>query len=182
MSDQSTTPSTTAYLTSPQFAARVITLVGLSMTAFHLFIAFYGPPNAFTLRSTHIGFALVLAFLILPARKANSIDRPNLLSWLLLAASIVVTAYPVIERDYIINRMIYVDDLRTIDFVFGWLMIAVLLEATRRSVGMALPLTAGLFYCMRCSGWIPIRPCCWNRCISPPKGYSAYQPAFRQRM
>ncbi|MCB1810362.1 MAG: TRAP transporter large permease subunit, partial [Candidatus Competibacteraceae bacterium] len=115
------------------------------MTAFHLFIAFYGPPNAFTLRSTHIGFALVLAFLILPARKANPIDRPNLLSWLLLAASIVVTAYPVIERDYIINRMIYVDDLRTIDFVFGWLMIAVLLEATRRSVGMALPLTAGIF-------------------------------------
>lgn len=145
MSDQSTTPSTSAYLTSPRFAARVITLVGLSMTAFHLFIAFYGPPNAFTLRSTHIGFALVLAFLILPARKANPIDRPNLLSWLLLAASIVVTAYPVIERDYIINRMIYVDDLRTIDFVFGWLMIAVLLEATRRSVGMALPLTAGIF-------------------------------------
>ncbi|MCB1715739.1 MAG: hypothetical protein KDK05_11455, partial [Candidatus Competibacteraceae bacterium] len=77
MSDQSTTPSTSAYLTSPRFAARVITLVGLSMTAFHLFIAFYGPPNAFTLRSTHIGFALVLAFLILPARKANPIDRPN---------------------------------------------------------------------------------------------------------
>ena len=140
MSDSAARP-----LIPATFSARIITVVGLAMAAFHLFIAFYGPPNAFTLRSTHIGFALVLAFLILPMRKTGPQEQPNVVSWLLLAASIVVTAYPVLERDYIINRMIYVDDLRQIDVIFGWLMIAILLEATRRAVGLALPLTAGIF-------------------------------------
>ena len=122
-----------------------IALTGLAMSGFHLFIAFYGPPNAFTLRSTHIGFALVLAFLILPARSGQRAEQPGWFSWLLIALSIVVCAYPVLERDYMINRMIYVDELRTLDLWLGWGMILILLEATRRAVGMALPLTAAVF-------------------------------------
>ena len=122
-----------------------IALTGLAMSGFHLFVAFYGPPNAFTLRSTHIGFAMVLAFLTLPGRADGRAGRPDWLSWLLLAVSVVVTAYPVVERDYLINRMIYVDPLRSVDVWLGWTMVVLLLEATRRAVGLALPLTAGLF-------------------------------------
>lgn len=122
-----------------------IAITGLAMSGFHLFIAFYGPPNAFTLRSTHIGFALVLAFLTLPARPGGQAERPDWLSWVLLGLSVVVCAYPVIERDYVINRMIYVDPLRTLDVWLGWAMVVVLLEATRRAVGLALPLTAAVF-------------------------------------
>ena len=38
-----------------------ITAIGVAMSAFHLAIAWYGPPDALTLRSVHLGFALVLA-------------------------------------------------------------------------------------------------------------------------
>ena len=124
---------------------RLILVVGLAMSAFHLYVAFFGPPNAFTLRATHIGFALTLAFLILPGRKGGALERPDWLAWLCILAGLAASAYPVIERDYVINGMIYVDDLRTVDVVLGVTMIVVLLEATRRAVGLALPITAAIF-------------------------------------
>ena len=49
-----------------------ITVVGLSMSAFHLAIAWFGPPDALTLRAAHLGFALVLAFLMLPVTRRKS--------------------------------------------------------------------------------------------------------------
>ena len=54
-----------------------ITLVGLSMSAFHLAIAWYGPPDALTLRSVHLAFALVLAFLMLPLTRRGQADSPR---------------------------------------------------------------------------------------------------------
>ncbi len=142
---------------SSAWVGYAVTAVGVSMSVFHLYIAFFGPPNAFTLRSTHLGFALVLAFLILPFRKHGGTRRPNWVSLLLLIVAVASAAYPVIERDYIINRMIYVDDLRDLDVVFGVAMVLVLLEATRRAIGLALPVTAGLFllYALFVSGQDP---------------------------
>jgi len=136
-------------------AGKTAVVVGLAMSVYHLYIAFFGPPDALTLRITHIGFALTLAYLILPGSKRGAHERPNLLSLLLLAGSLAGSAYLVINMDYIDNRMIYVDDLRTADWVFGILTVIVLLEATRRAVGLALPLTAAgfLLYAVFISDW-----------------------------
>ena len=58
---------------------RAIGAVALAMACYHLWVAFSGPPNALVLRSVHVGFALTLAFLALPARKGDPIETP---SWL----------------------------------------------------------------------------------------------------
>ena len=123
----------------------IITLVALAMSTFHLFVAWFGPPDALTLRSVHLGFSLVLAFLILPMRLRDTSERPRWLEFALILASIAVCGYLVVERGYIINRMIYVDALRPIDWVFGIATIALVLEATRRAVGWTLPITALAF-------------------------------------
>jgi TRAP transporter 4TM/12TM fusion protein len=120
----------------------IILAVGLSMSCFHLYVAWFGPPDALTFRSTHLAFALVLAFLMLPARKGAEVERPRWLEAALIVASLVVCGYLVVEREYIINRMIYVDALRPADWVLSVLLV---LEATRRAVGMTLPLTAVVF-------------------------------------
>ena len=54
---------------------RLVTAVAVAMSLFHLYIAYAGPPNAFTLRATHFGFALVLAFLILPLRRPDEVAQ-----------------------------------------------------------------------------------------------------------
>jgi TRAP transporter 4TM/12TM fusion protein len=120
----------------------LITAVALGMAGYHLLIAFIGPPNPLVLRSVHIGLALVLAFLIFPWRKDRASEAPGWLELGLLALAVAATVYPVVNLQYFLTRMYYVDDPTVWDLVLGYGLIVLVLEATRRAVGMALPLTA----------------------------------------
>ncbi len=120
-------------------------VVAFAMACYHLWVAFAGPPNALVLRSIHVGFALTLAFLALPARKRDPTENPSVLDLVLVAFAIASAAYPVLYTDYFLTRMYYVDDPTIADLVLGYGMVLLALEATRRSVGLALPLTAAAF-------------------------------------
>jgi TRAP transporter 4TM/12TM fusion protein len=115
------------------------------MSGFHLFVAWYGPPDALTLRTVHLAFALVLAFLTLPATPRGAHDRPGWPEAALVLASLVACGYLVVQRDYVLSRMIYVDELKTIDWILSGATVLLVLEATRRAVGLTLPLTAVAF-------------------------------------
>jgi TRAP-type uncharacterized transport system fused permease subunit len=114
------------------------------MSAFHLWVAFVGPPEAYVMRGTHLAFALVLAFLVLPGLDGKA-DRPGWIGWALVLAAAACALYPSAVLDYIRNRMYYVDDPRVADYIFGGGLILLLIEATRRATGWALPLTAIAF-------------------------------------
>jgi TRAP transporter 4TM/12TM fusion protein len=120
---------------------------------------FRGPPTDYIFRGIHLLFALVLTFLwfrwksptddalamLLPDQRA-ALERQtaaaSLLDWLLVAASVVSIGYIFVSYDYIINRIIYVDDMTWTDIVLSVTSIMLVLEATRRTLGLALPLTA----------------------------------------
>jgi TRAP transporter 4TM/12TM fusion protein len=123
----------------------LVAAVGVTMSAFHLFIAWYGPPDALTLRTVHLAFALVLAFLTLPATARGAHDRPGWPEAALVLASLAACGYLVVESDYILSRMMYVDELKTIDWILSGATVLLVLEATRRAVGLTLPLTAVAF-------------------------------------
>jgi TRAP transporter 4TM/12TM fusion protein len=125
--------------------AWLVTAIAVAMSAFHLYIAWYGPPDALTLRAVHVAFALVLAFLTLPMRKDGKPEHPGWLELLLVVGSVVACGYLVVERDYVITRMVYVDALRAVDWVLAIVTVLLVLEATRRAVGLTLPLTAVAF-------------------------------------
>jgi TRAP transporter 4TM/12TM fusion protein len=125
--------------------APIITATAVAMSGFHLYVGWYGAPDAIVLRSVHVAFALVLAFLILPGRTARAPQRPGLAEAALIGASLLTCGYLLVERDYVLERMMYVDDLRTIDSLLAWATVLLVLEATRRAVGLTLPLTAIAF-------------------------------------
>ncbi len=122
-----------------------VTAVALAMAGYHLWVAFFGPPNALVLRSVHVGFALTLAFLTLPARARDRPENPGPLDLALIALALAATAYPVLFLHYFLNRMYYVDDPTLPDLILGYTLVALILEATRRAVGIALPATAAVF-------------------------------------
>lgn len=128
-----------------RWSAYAIMGVGLAMSLYHLYVAFFGSPDATTFRATHLGFALVLAFLCYPFLKSGENDRVDLSRLLLVGLSIAACGYHFWAKGYIDNRMIYVDDLVVGDWVFGGLMVVLLLEATRRAMGLVLPVTALIF-------------------------------------
>jgi TRAP transporter 4TM/12TM fusion protein len=125
--------------------ATLITATAVAMSGFHLYIGWYGAPDAIVSRAIHVAFALVLAFLILPARPGRAPHRPGLAEAALVAVSLLACGYLLAERDYVLERMMYVDDLRPIDTILAWTTVLLVLEATRRAVGLTLPLTAIAF-------------------------------------
>ncbi len=124
---------------------RLITVIAVSMSLFHLYIAWAGPPNAFTLRATHFGFALVLAYLILPMRRGTEKAYPGPLDWAFVVLSLLAAGYPIVEQEYFNTRMMYVGPVSLTDQTLAVLMILVVLEGTRRAIGPILPLTAVAF-------------------------------------
>jgi TRAP transporter 4TM/12TM fusion protein len=122
-----------------------IAAVALAMAVYHLWVAFVGPPNALVLRSVHVGFALTLAFLTFGWRPQAERERPGPWDLTLIALAIAASAYPVLYLDYLLTRIYYVDDPTTLDVILGYAMVLLVLEATRRVVGLALPLTAAAF-------------------------------------
>ena len=126
------------------FARRAITIIGVVMSLFHLYVAFVGPPNAYVMRGSHVAFALVLAFLIMPGRNGRA-ERVGWMDVVLLLVAGAAALYPSVFLDYIENRMYYVDDPKVADYVFGGALILMIIEATRRATGWALPVTALAF-------------------------------------
>ena len=123
--------------------ATVISLVALSMSGFHLYIAWQGPPDALTLRAMHLAFALTLIFLTSASTlKKEGKSGLRLDSILLITLTVLACGYLVLHQDYIVSRMVYVDPLKPIDWILGITTVLLVLEGTRRAVGWALPITA----------------------------------------
>ena len=126
------------------FSRPLITAVAVAMSVFHLYVAFFGPPDAYVMRGSHLAFALVLAFLVMPGRDG----RATQVGWFdvaLVLAGVAAAMYPSLNLSYIQNRMYYVDDPIVADYVFGGTLVLLILEATRRATGWALPITAIVF-------------------------------------
>ena len=112
------------------------------MSLYHLGVAFLGPPEAFFFRGTHLLIAMVLTFLIFPGFRKGSRTTPGLIDLGLLALSCLTIGYLWANHNYLYDRFVFVDDLRPPDLVLGTIFILLVLEATRRCIGLAMPLTA----------------------------------------
>jgi TRAP transporter 4TM/12TM fusion protein len=117
--------------------------VAVAMSLYHMYVAAFGPPEAIIFRGTHLLFALTLVFLLYPSRPGRPAWRA--LDALLLALGFGFVLHIFLDYDYFINRIIYIDDLTVADRAFAVVAIVVVLEATRRVIGLALPLTAVAF-------------------------------------
>jgi len=119
-------------------------IIAVVMVIYHMWAVGFGSPEAVYFRGTHLLFAILLTFLIYRAT-GNSQSAPGLSDWVLLAFGATPILYLFVNYDYIVNRIFYVDDLTTMDKIMGVMMTLVLLEAARRVLGWAMPITAALF-------------------------------------
>jgi len=134
---QATPPATRAL-------ALVVTAVAVAMSLYHMYVAGFGPPEAMLFRGTHLLFALTLVYLLYPLRPGGA-GAWRLVDAALLAAGWAFVLYIFLNYEYFINRIIYIDDLKPWDKVMAVLSVVVVLDATRRVIGWALPATAVAF-------------------------------------
>ncbi len=121
-----------------------VTVISVAMALYHMWMIAFGAPEAILFRGTHLLFALVLLFLIY-RRSGEPEGLPTFFDWLLLALGVAPVAYLFVNYDYVVTRIFYVDDLTRTDMVMGTVLTLIILEATRRVIGLALPITAAVF-------------------------------------
>jgi TRAP transporter 4TM/12TM fusion protein len=122
----------------------VTAAVAVAMVLYHMWAIAFGSPEAVWFRGTHLLFALTLTFLIFRASGAPE-NAPRPLDLVLLVLAVLPILYLFYYYDYVVNRIFYVDDLYLSDKIMGCVMVVLLLEAVRRVLGWALPITAVLF-------------------------------------
>ena len=124
--------------------AALVTALAVAMSLYHMYVAGFGPPEALIFRGTHLLFALTLVYLLYPMRPRGS-GLWRIADLVALAAAWGFILHIFLNYQYILNRIIYIDDLTLSDKVFAVLSVVVVLDATRRVIGWALPLTALCF-------------------------------------
>jgi len=141
----------------------LIAAIAIGMSVYHLTIAFIGAPQQLFFRSTHLLFALALVFLMYPSfqkKKAaggirddaggiiggdNAEPVASWWDWTLIVLSFVTIGYIWINHEHLLSRFVFVDDPTKPELVLGAIFTLIVLEATRRIIGWALPITAVIF-------------------------------------
>jgi TRAP transporter 4TM/12TM fusion protein len=117
----------------------------LAFSLFQLYTAIFGVLTAQLQRSIHLGFALALIFLLFPANRKKKLKGKLQVAWydvVLSLMGVAVGAYwPLMVNDLVMR----VGRLTTLDFVIGLLAVLLVLEATRRAVGLPITIIASLF-------------------------------------
>ena len=121
-----------------------VTAIAAAMSLYHMYVAGFGPPEAVIFRGIHLMFALTLVFLLYPTRPGGGLAW-RIVDVVFLAASWGFILHIFLTYDAFINRIIYIDDLTAWDKFFAVVSVIIVLEATRRVIGLALPLTAIAF-------------------------------------
>lgn len=111
-----------------------VSALAVAMSLFHLYAAYYIVP-AQELRMIHVGFVLVLVFLLFPAARRLR-DRVRWWDWAAVALSLLVIGYGIVGGDDFTDRNTIPNAL---DMVFGVTLVLLVLEATRRSTGWIMP-------------------------------------------
>lgn len=135
---------TTAVLPNQQpLTLRAIAIVGIGLSLFQLYAAGLQPMGLFFQRPIHLGFVLVLCFLVYPAFGVNK--ERGWLGWLIdvpLILGGILVGFWVPYNIEVIATAIFP---RSIDVMVSWITVALVLEAARRAVGLSMSLIAGTF-------------------------------------
>ncbi|MBX9595135.1 MAG: TRAP transporter fused permease subunit [Roseomonas sp.] len=124
----------------PGLLGHAAVAVALGMSLFHLWAAWDIVPTT-TLRYVHVGFAMVLGFALFPVDRRFR-HRIMPWDWALIAAGIYCIWYLIAGGDDLQDRYIFPEPM---DIVVGWMLIALVLEVTRRATGWIMPAVAIAF-------------------------------------
>jgi TRAP transporter 4TM/12TM fusion protein len=133
-------------------ASTVIKWLLIVLSCFHYYTAGFGLLREATHRGIHLAFVLGLIFLVFAfSKKGQGVQRPPsllapggvpLVDWLLG----ICIAISVLYIPYVFDDLAFrVGNPSTLDVAMGSVLVVLLLEATRRSMGWPLPIIAIVF-------------------------------------
>ncbi|MGM0500846.1 MAG: TRAP transporter permease, partial [Bacillota bacterium] len=123
------------------FWAKFAAFVAIAVSIFHFYTSGFGLLISFEQRSFHLALLMVLAFILYPFKDSDR-DKVPWYDFLLAAAGTVACLYIFFNHHELAFRAGIPEQL---DLIMGGIAILMVLEATRRSIGIALPIIASTF-------------------------------------
>lgn len=124
---------------------RITAIVGIGWCLFQLYAAGFGIFDIFIMRPIHVVFALLLSFVSYPFLKRYSDRRTPLIDAIFAGISVCIGVYVIFNLERISTRIQFVDSLNYLDLFFGACAIILILDACRRTIGIALPVICIIF-------------------------------------
>ena len=125
------------------FLNKSIYIIGALMSLFHIITLVFYPMPANIFRTTHLMFVLIMIYLTYPFSSKDGKKEIGIGNVLLMLGGLASCIYIAIEMNDMLTRGgIWTTNT---DIIFGIIAIIVVLEATRRSNGLALPIIAIVF-------------------------------------
>jgi TRAP transporter 4TM/12TM fusion protein len=139
------------------YPGRVVGVVGVVMALYHVYARLTPwAPDSLALRIFTLAFSLVLSFFLFPRRKGATPDRVPWTDLALAALSLGCLAYLFVFYNYVTSRFPTADPLSRSDMLVAAAATLLVLEATRRTIGAALPIVAVCFMAYGLLGpWMP---------------------------
>src|SRR5690625_980041 len=134
------TESNTRNLTG--IMATVVFVLLIAFSLFQIYTGMFGQYTAYIQRTVHLGFALTLIFLLFPAKRGAPKGRVTWYDYVLAILSIIVCGYWPVYYDTIVQQ---IGGITEAQMVIGGLAILLVLEASRRAVGLPIVIVAGVF-------------------------------------
>ena len=136
-----------AYLRVEKITDKLIILLGASLTLFQIYTAFYMPFPGMMQRSIHLGLGLALTFLVFPKKQP---EREGKKTALFVVRLILCLAALAACFNVTFNWLDMAEPMRlTIpwksDLIMGFVLIVLVLIATRMVTGWAMPIIALVF-------------------------------------
>lgn len=131
-------------------ASTVLAALLIALSCFHYYTAGFGLLREATHRGVHLAFVLGLIFIVFGFRRSQSEAKRSawapggvpVVDWLLAIA----VALSVLYIPYVFDDLAFrVGNPNRLDVAMGSILLVLLLEATRRSMGWPLPLIAIAF-------------------------------------
>lgn len=123
-------------------AAGIVFILMLSFSLFQLYTGAFGQYTAYIQRTVHLGFALTLVFFLFPARKSKVRHKVPWYDMILILLSIIVCAYWPVYYDELVQQ---IGTISNAQLLIGSIAILLVLEASRRAVGLPITVIASCF-------------------------------------
>jgi len=120
----------------------IVNFLCVAMALFHLYVAGWGVISQINIISTHLAFVLLIIFLLYPATKNSNTNKPTVLDIIFGILGFCTAIYVGVFTAKITGQ--FGIPTRT-DLVSGAICIVLVVEATRRVLGKALPIIAIMF-------------------------------------
>lgn len=117
------------------FMAKFVAVLAIAFSVFQIYTALFGVLDAQLQRAVHLGFGLTLVYLLFPMRQVWSKNKLHTVDIILAILGAGAPAYIVFAYRSLVTRAGTVNSL---DLVVGLIGIVLVIEATRRVVGMPM--------------------------------------------